>query len=391
MHFIIETTLIGLATYLGLASLYQLILAIASKTKTETKSVCPQQERKFLVLVPAYKEDTVILKTTKHNLQMKYRYHKDLFDYVVISDSLHAETNAELRKTGARVIEVNLTKSTKVKALQAAMAQCKDQYDGIVILDADNTVDSHFLNTANQYMAQGFKAIQGQRIAANEENTAALLDGLSEKANNAMLCAGANRLGFSSKLSGSGMVFNYQLFKEMVYQLNAIGGFDKELEIALTKQRTFIKYAERLVVKDQKVSSFKAMSKQRGRWIQAQYSFMASAFFPALKALFSGNKDHFHKVMQLALPPRALAPFALLALMLTGAIASGSLFIISTIALKILVTGYALLLRGPAMTQQFWPLLKAMPRLFMATLVSFKWAQRSRTEFIHTSHQMIEA
>ena len=78
MHFIIETTLIALATYLGLASLYQLILALASKAKTEARSVCPTKERKFLVLVPAYKEDAVILKTTKHNLQMKYRYHKDL-------------------------------------------------------------------------------------------------------------------------------------------------------------------------------------------------------------------------------------------------------------------------------------------------------------------------
>ena len=318
METIITIILSPLIAYLSISGVYQLVLALAAQTSDNRTHEPKSYQNRFLVLVPAYKEDAVIVESTKANMALKYQYPTDLFDYVVISDGLKESTNQALEKLGAEVVNVRFEKSTKVKALKAAMKARPKHYDAVVILDADNQVPVKFLYKANEYLNQGHVAIQGQRKAANTESAAACLDAFSEAANNAMLCQGANRLGFSSKLSGSGMVFTYDLFAEVLNGLEAIGGFDKEMELVLTAQGTFIKYAHDLVVTDEKVSSFNSYEKQRGRWLESQYSFLKKSLKPALASLKQGNTDHFHKAMQLALPPRALAPFALMLLSILG-------------------------------------------------------------------------
>ena len=234
------------------------------------------------------------------------------------------------------------------------------------------------------------KAIQGNRAAANEQNTIALLDGLSEFANQEMICKGANVLGLSSKLSGSAMVFDFELFKSVVFDLTAIGGFDKELELAFTAKKVFIHFAEDLVIKDEKVGSFQHFSKQRGRWLESQYSFLRKSIKPAFKALLRGNFDYFHKTMQLALPPRALAPFVMLMLvvlsLLTGNVVLIALATMGTVAN---FGAYVICLPFKVLLQNGLKLIVALPKLVLSTLNAFTWMKKSRTEFIHTPHNAV--
>ena len=92
------------------------------------------------VLIPAYKEDQVITGVAASAL--KQNYPADKFDVVVIADSLKNETLAKLRAMPIKVVEVFFEKSTKVKALNEAMAVIGDDYDCAVILDADNLMGS---------------------------------------------------------------------------------------------------------------------------------------------------------------------------------------------------------------------------------------------------------
>lgn len=391
METLITLLLLPLALYLAIAGIYQLALALASQTVAKESVSFTGKQNKFLILVPAYKEDTVVLESTRKNLSLKYQYPAELFDYVVISDGLKRETNEALKRLGAQVEQVKFDKSTKVKSLQQAIRNEEQTYDAVVVLDADNVVPVNFLYKANQYINAGYQAVQGQRIAANEESVMACLDGFSEAANNAMLCQGANRLGFSSKLSGSGMVFSFDLFQSVIAKLEAIGGFDKEMELILTKQRVFIKYAADLIVEDQKVGSFESYQKQRGRWLESQYNFLKKAWSPAIQSLKTGNIDHFHKALQLALPPRALAPFALLLLTIASYWLSPALFIISIAGLGTNIGSYLLTIPSGPLFRQSWRIALAMPALFWSTLKALTWMKRSRTEFLHTSHQLINS
>ena len=388
MSAIFLTLAIIFTAYLSMSGFYQLILAVASKRKGKVMCKFDGKPRKFLVLVPSYQEDAVITHSTKKNMALRYLYPKSKFDYVVISDGLQPETNAVLRNMGAKVHEVSFEKSTKVKSLQSAMRAYDNDYDGVVLFDADNTANVNYLFRSSHYLSCGHQVIQGIRKAANEHTSIALMDGLSESANTEMLCKGANRLGFSSKLSGSSMVFDYKLFKDLIFKLEAIGGFDKELELALTKAGVFIDYAEDLVVYDEKVASAGSFAKQRGRWLQAQYTFFFKSIGNAIVRLFHGQFDYFHKVMQLALPPRVLTPFGLGFFALLGfLIGTPVLGIIALTGLIATVGSYLLVLPIKDLLKNSGRIMSSIPKLVISTFKALSLMNKSRKTFIHTKHE----
>ena len=63
------------------------------------------------------------------------------------------ETNASLSVLPIRLIEVHFEKSTKSKALNAAMAALGDDYDIALVLDADNVIPYDYLNDVNDLYA----------------------------------------------------------------------------------------------------------------------------------------------------------------------------------------------------------------------------------------------
>lgn len=379
------------AIYLVVSGVYQLILAIAARFYQIPALPKQKTISKLLVLVPAYSEDAVILNSTRKNLELIRSSDALQPDYLVIADKLKQETIHSLREIGAKVLEVSFPKSTKVKALQAALAQLgENAYDAVILLDADNVFLPEFICRTTQYLEAGYTIIQGERIAANQDSDFALLDGLSESANTEMLCKGAHVLGFSSKLSGSAMVFSYELFSKSIPALKAIGGFDKELELYFTQAGHRIIFAPDLQVSDEKVSSGEAFAKQRGRWLQSQYAFLRQSWNPAMIALFKGNTDFFHKTLQLALPPRALAPFALFALIILGLIAgSPSLFLLALIGEVALLGSYFLALSARLSPRRILRIATAMPALLGSAVMALGWMKRAKTEFIHTKHTAI--
>ena len=144
-----------------------------------------------------------------------------------------------------------------------------EDFDYIVILDADNVVEPHFLEQLNTECAKGYKAIQCHRCAKNNDNDIAVLDGVSEEINNTIFRKAHNRIGLSSALIGSGMCFDFQWFKENVYKLTTAGE-DRELEALLLKQKVYIQYEPDIHVFDEKVSNKDNFQKQRLRWMTAQ-------------------------------------------------------------------------------------------------------------------------
>jgi cellulose synthase/poly-beta-1,6-N-acetylglucosamine synthase-like glycosyltransferase len=267
----------------------------------------PQQPelRKIALLIPGYREDSVIQEVASDALLQDYP--KEYFDVVVIADSFRQDTLDFLKTLPIKVLEVKFDISTKSKALNSAMERIIAGYDIAVILDADNLMAPDFLSKINASFGNGFIAVQGHRTAKNRNTSLAVLDAVSEEINNHIFRKGHRVLGFSSAIIGSGMAFKYDFFKALMSTVTAIGGFDKEIELKLLKEGNTIEYLDDAFVYDEKVQKAEVFSNQRRRWLSAQLIYFRKDFVSSVKALITkGNIDYFDKTVQFIQPPRIL-------------------------------------------------------------------------------------
>ncbi|MCF8371472.1 MAG: glycosyltransferase family 2 protein [Bacteroidales bacterium] len=291
--------------YLGLAAVYIFIFGVASIFSHKPKAASTTTNRKFAVLIPGYKEDSVIVDVALDALNQDYP--KEKYDVVVIADSFAPATLEELRKLPIKLVEVSFEKSTKSKALNKAMATIGDGYDVALILDADNMMAPDFITKINQAFNRGFIAVQGHRAAKNLNTSLAILDAISEEVNNSIFRKGHRVLGLSSALIGSGMAFDYAFFKEIMSNVKAIGGFDKELELKMLRDKIKIEYVNDALVLDEKVQKSDVFANQRRRWLSAQFIYFRRFVGSGLYHLFfKGNIDFFDKVIQMVQPPRVI-------------------------------------------------------------------------------------
>lgn len=295
----------ALFIFFGFASLYVFIFALAGRFYKDPSFKNSGELKKIAVLIPGYKEDEVIVNVAKSALQQDYP--SDRYDVVVIADSFQESTLQELKALPIKLIEVSFEKSTKSKALNKAMAQLGNAYDVALILDADNIMESDFVSKIDQAFANGCTVVQGHRVAKNLNTSFAILDAISEEVNNHIFRKGHRKLGLSASLIGSAMAFDYSFFKSVMANVNAIGGFDKELEFKLIKDKIILEYLNDAYVYDEKIQRSKDFQNQRRRWLSAQFVYLRQYFVPGLKGFFlQGNVDFIDKVYQMITPPRIL-------------------------------------------------------------------------------------
>ena len=336
---------------------------------------------KFLILYPAYKEDKVVINAVEQFLLQNYP--KELYTVVVISDHMQPETNEQLSKLPITLLQPTFEKSSKAKAMQFAINNVKDEFDNVIILDADNVVRPEFLSQLN-VLCSVYDAIQCHRCAKNANNDVAVLDGASEEINNTIFRKAHNRLGLSSALIGSGMCFKYELFKENVFKLSTAGE-DREMEALLLHQGIFIKYAPDIHVFDEKVSNQDNFQRQRMRWMTAQVQSLISQMPMVPKALLHGNINFIDKTIQQALIPRSILIVLLAGISILTTIMFPYwcekwwiLFGLLAIALFIALPSQ---LRYRSFGKVF-----AIPGLVLRMLKNILHIDRKNTDFIHTEH-----
>ena len=336
---------------------------------------------RFLILYPAYKEDKVIIKAVEQFLLQDYP--TTHYTVAVISDHMQPETNETLRKMPITLLNPAFEKSSKAKAMQYAINEVQGEFDNVVILDADNVVRPDFLSELN-VLCSVYDAIQCHRCAKNANNDVAVLDGASEEINNTIFRKAHNRLGLSSALIGSGMCFNYDLFKKNVFQLSTAGE-DREMEALLLRQEVFIKYASEIHVFDEKVSSQDNFQRQRMRWMTAQIQSLLSNLPKIPNAIIHGNINFVDKTIQQALIPRSilivlLAGISILMTLIVPAWCEKWWFLFASLAIALFIA-----LPSQLRFRSFAKVL-AIPGLVLRMLKNVLHIDRKNTDFIHTEH-----
>lgn len=389
-----------LIIYFGFAAIYILTFAIAGRFLSPKVNNYNQNVnlRKFAVLIPGYKEDNVICDVALDALNQNYP--KELYDVVIIADSFQPETIEKLKLMPIILVEVVFEKSTKSKALNKAMATIGDSYDVALVLDADNMMANDFIEKINLAFENGFEVVQGHRVAKNTNNAFAILDAVSEELNNHIFRKGHRALGLSSALIGSGMAFTYSMFKERMQNVNAIGGFDKELELTLLRDKVKIEYLNDALVYDEKVQKIEVFENQRKRWLSAQFIYFGRFFFSGLShLLLKGNIDFFDKVYQMISPPRVLL-IGITTIITFIAVATNYLFPSNFIysmhgnlwLIVFLAVVVAFILSIPVQfyNKNTFKALLSLPKAFMSMFLSLFKLKGANKKFIHTQHGTIE-
>lgn len=293
---------------IGIQVLFFFVYAVASlfpysPLKNAEKS---NSFSKIKVFIPGYKEDRIIVDTAIKALSQSYP--KEYYEVIVLADSFSDKTLAELNKLGVTVLVVQFENSTKAKSLNKGLEYASNSNpDLAVILDSDNIMAHDFLEKINQAYQAGNRVIQGHRAAKNQQTSFALLDAVNEEIGNSIFRKGHRVLGVGSALIGSAMAFEFEYFKGLMSDIEDVAGEDKLIELKVFKNREIIEYLPEAYVFDEKVSTAANFSKQRTRWVGAQFYFLRTYFLDGLKELvLRGNLGYFDKVFQMSLIPKVL-------------------------------------------------------------------------------------
>ena len=373
--------------------LYTFVFSLAGFIRSNKTPEAEGPDCKIAVLIPAYREDAVICHTAREALQQDYPSAK--YEVVVIGDGLQTETMDSLRKLPLVVHEVHFEKSTKVKALNYALDRLDGSFQLVVILDADNVMEKDFLKKVSQTFHAGYHAIQGRRTAKNRNTSFAVLDGLSEILNNHIYREGSCSLNLSASLIGSGMAFEASLVKKLLADMDAVGGFDRELEVLILQCGHKVCYINDALVYDEKVEDAAVFAGQRKRWISSQYFYLRKYSKLGMKALFSGDWALFNSALLRNIQlPRVINLGLLSVIMLLSLIFKGWLFIFTWAWMGLwLLFAISLWMAVPRSfyTKEFFNSLKSLPRAFWIMFTLLFKLKGANKQFIHTPHKQKDA
>jgi cellulose synthase/poly-beta-1,6-N-acetylglucosamine synthase-like glycosyltransferase len=291
--------------YIAIGVVYFLFFAIAGKLSRSSGITEQSQFKKIAVVIPAYKEDQVILSTVQKALEHDYPAEK--FEVFVMADQLNVSTLNALRELPLKVKEVVHTTSTKAKSLHSFFeSEHGSSFDIVMVLDADNIMESGCLKRVNDAFFKGAQVVQCHRAAKNTNNALAILDAISEEIRINIFFRGHQALGLSAELIGSGMAFKYELLETILKnkKIQDSPGEDKEIFLQLVKQQISVVYLNDARVLDEKVSNLAVFKKQRTRWIESQLK-IVKRFFDAEFNSIRTTCSFWYRLFQNLLLPRS--------------------------------------------------------------------------------------
>ena len=366
--------------------IYILVFAIAGVLRIRKPSLPFTKFRHITLLITAYKEDSILEAIVKSALQQDYP--TDKIDIILIADSFSPSTVQSLSRYPIRMVIAELDESTKVHSLQLALNHISADTDFVVILDADNIMEINCLRKLNRAFDSGYKVFQCHRAAKNTNSSFAILDAISEEVNNNIFREGHRAMGLSAALIGSAIAFESGIYRQFIPGLTAVGGFDKELELALLSSSVTIDYLSDTYVYDEKVENSQAFYKQRRRWISAQLYYFGKGLISSFTGVFlHGNYDLFNKTLQFSLVPRAMLLGTLLSVNLIHLFFPPNLFsILWLIAFVLCSIAILVSIPGHFYTRETVKALFSLPKAFFLMVSVLFRLKKANKKFIHTEH-----
>jgi len=262
----VAATLMWLPTLSDLVSLTRARRA-ASRDRAENPQV-----PKLLFLVPAHNEELLLANCLRSLREM--RYPAEARTVVVVADNCSDATASIARECGVRCLERNDPHNPgKPHAIAWALQQLPlDEYDCVVIIDADSTVDPGYASGVARIEELRFKAVQGNNGISNpEENALTRMAEVFGTARYQFAYRLKQAAGLCVPLQGCGMGVGVEVLKRHGWQAFSICE-DWEMYALLTAEGVQTCLAPDARTYAQEASSLNQSASQRRRWTGGKYT-----------------------------------------------------------------------------------------------------------------------
>lgn len=248
--------------------IYEFAISLCSLIKFKEKKLVKNKNHKFMAIIPAHNEETVI-----ENLVESLKnqdYDKDLYDIYVIADNCTDNTAKIAKDAGAivykRFDEANKTKGHALNWFLKQKIEENADYDAFLVFDADNIVDKNFIKVMNRKLCQGEEVVQGYKDIKNPADSWV-------SAGYAFFYWTMHRfyhlarynVGLSPLLNGTGFMVKFDLIKDTGWDTVTL---TEDIEFSLKQiiKGKRLGWATDAIVYDEQPEKFKASWKQRSRW-----------------------------------------------------------------------------------------------------------------------------
>ena len=302
----------------GLPVLYLTVLGFAGLVPGRKSVASPGEDPlRIAILIPAHNETLLISETVADAFEQAYP--KELFTVLVIADNCSDDTADLARAQGAEVL-VRQGDPGKGQALNEAFGLLlKQDWDAVLIVDADTRLHPHLLSNISVEMRRGTRAIQAFYgvLNPNETRRTAAME-LALSSFNGLRPRGKTVLGLSSGLFGNGFCLHREVLEKVPYLARSIVE-DLEYHLRLLDAGVKVKFLDRVWVKAQMPATAADSSSQRVRWERGRMTLALQLAPGLIKRIFKGK---FHAID--ALTDVCMPPASILALFFLGSLALGN-------------------------------------------------------------------
>jgi cellulose synthase/poly-beta-1,6-N-acetylglucosamine synthase-like glycosyltransferase len=290
----------------ALTVLYLGIFAFTSMFARHSETPKARNQNRFIIFIPSHKSGKSVEMTV--NSILGQTYPQRLFDVTVIADHEDEITMFHLAQQPVTLLTPNYAKSSRTKSLQLAINNLPQFkiYDVVIILDAGDVVEPEFLEQMNDaYESAGTKAIQAHKVSLNRDTVSARLSSIFEEINNSIFRRGHISVGLSAAMASSGMLFNFDWFKQQILAAK-INWADKELEALLLRHHIYVDYFDKIMVYGEKARQAEEFNRQHRNWILTQWRAILRNLRHLPIAILQKHYDMIDKLLQWILIPRML-------------------------------------------------------------------------------------
>lgn len=224
---------------------------------------------RLAIFIPAHNEEKVIYQSVKSIL--KSNYPKDKYSVFVIADNCTDKTEELALAAGAQVLRrENKLKRGKQHALKWAFEQIDlNQYYGVIVLDADNSIDPGFLRVMDYNLTAGNKVIQGYVETKNPCDSWITANYAYIFWYMCRLQMARTKLKLSAWLAGTGLCISTEVLQRVGWNVTTlVDDVEYTCQLLLSGER--VSFAPGAVIYDQKPVDLQDSMKQRLRWIRGQ-------------------------------------------------------------------------------------------------------------------------
>lgn len=269
---------------------YQIVVSFCSLIKLKDKKLLINKNHKFMAIIPAHNEETVIKNLVDSLVNQDYP--KELYDIYVIADNC-SDATAEIAKDAGAIVykrfdEVNKTKGFALNWFLQQKIEENADYDALCVFDADNIVDKNFIKNMNKKLCQGEEIVQGYRDIKNP--TDSWISGgyaIFYWMMNRFYHLARYNLGLSPLINGTGFMVKFDLLKPNGWQTKTL---TEDIEFSLINIAAGRKlgWSTDAIVYDEQPVGFSQSWSQRSRWTVGHLQCMKEY----TKDLYNGVKKH---------------------------------------------------------------------------------------------------